>query len=252
MRGLYHASSLAEGVMFQRLQLGSISLISTLMVWFVGIITGQKHNRVLQGLIILFLFSHLLIFIQHPGFTPSLLTPAIKNIHLGAGLTIRYFESEVGAAYALLIAISSLSYVYLFVLLFRHLPRERRQGLIILSLLGYFGGMINDSLVAERFYPFIYLSEYTFLALVLSMAYLLLRRHVDLHAAIQTLNRNLEQKVSDRTARIDELNIELQRKSDFTERIIEKVPFALVLVREDGFILRANETARNLLHSTAG
>jgi protein subunit release factor A len=52
------------------------------------------------------------------------------------------------------------------------------------------------------YYPFIYISEYIFLLIIFSMAYILLERFVNLNKAYEELNLSLEQRVVERTAEI--------------------------------------------------
>src|SRR5262245_31182105 len=43
--GLYNASSLAQGVFWQRLQLQTVLVIAAATVWFVGRLTGKEHTK---------------------------------------------------------------------------------------------------------------------------------------------------------------------------------------------------------------
>jgi hypothetical protein len=56
--------------------------------------------------------------------------------------------------------------------------------------------------VASRAYSFLYVSEYAFLLVIMTMAYALLSRLVDLQAAVEGLNSALERRVEEALADI--------------------------------------------------
>ncbi|HET6421772.1 MAG TPA: hypothetical protein VFG19_16565 [Geobacteraceae bacterium] len=70
---------------------------------------------------------------------------------------------------------------------------------------------MNDSLVAMQLYSFVYISEYSFFFIVISMAYLLLDNFVNLHRAFEDLNVNLELKVQEKTREILEAREQVKR-----------------------------------------
>lgn len=85
---------------------------------------------------------------------------------------------------------------------------------MIASQYVYFAGVINDSLVMNRIYPFIYLSEYAFLFIVLAMSYALLTEFVRMYKEVEIARDRLEEKVGERTQEIQQLNQELQRLAE--------------------------------------
>jgi hypothetical protein len=201
--GLYNAQSLADGVFWQRLQLVSLTPVGVLTLWFYALLIGRRLDRVIGPLCVVFAILALgMLALDAPGITPSVSTPAIKEIQFGGQKLITYYESEIGFLGALGIALSWAIFVYVFgglYLLYRR-GASRHLTAILLGLSAYFAGLINDSLVAGRIYSFLYVSEYAFLLVIAAMAYALLVRFADLHLSIEQLNRGLEQRVQEALA----------------------------------------------------
>ena len=109
-----------------------------------------------------------------------------------------------------------MAYLYLMFLLLRHrLVRGASRSLIVFVGLGTsFVGVVNDTLVASRIYLFIYLSEYSFMIVVLAMSYVLLSELASLYHAVEEANAGLEAKVEERTREITKLNEELRRQAE--------------------------------------
>ncbi len=119
--------------------------------------------------------------------------------------------------YQIEILSSILAYGYLSYLYLRYYQKTKYKGLlfILVCQVSYFLGVINDALVAMQVYKFVYISEYTFFLIIIAMAYTLLDKFVNVHAAYEELNANLERKVSERTSEINTLNEELKRLVDY-------------------------------------
>ena len=114
---------------------------------------------------------------------------------------ITYYEVDLGLIYLIQIISMMAGFLYLIYILFRFYKSNKQiEGpYITFSMVFYFLAALNDSMVASGIYPFIYISEYIFLLIVLSMAYALLNRFVNLHGEFERLNLSLEQKVKERT-----------------------------------------------------
>jgi hypothetical protein len=203
--GLYDSSSVAEGVFWQRQQLRVLLVTGVSMIWFVGLITEGRVNRVLRALIAV-LSALLLVSLatSRAGISVSASTPAIKPVYWGQRLLVTYYESVPGLIDVVSIPVSYVAYAYLFYLLFRAYRREPSQHLaaVMVGQVAYWGGLINDGLVASRAYSFLYVSEYAFLLVIMTMAYALLSRLVDLQAAVEGLNSALERRVEEALADI--------------------------------------------------
>src|SRR5512147_2784561 len=112
---LYNSGSVVEGVFWQRQQLRVLLATGILMIWFVGLITEGRVNRVLRVLIgVLSAFLLVALATSSPGITVSASTPAVKPIHWGQRLLVTYYESEPGLIDLASIPVSYVAYAYLF------------------------------------------------------------------------------------------------------------------------------------------
>src|SRR4030042_2665874 len=212
---LYSSHSLADGVFWQGRQLQTGNIISIFLIWFVIVFTEKKQKTLIPFILwfALLLGASLLL---GSDFTLSPLRPSLKHIIVPGLLQVPYYDGELGAVYLAGVASSLAAYIYLLVLLIRNQSQARRKGslVIVAGLLASFAGVVNDFLVASRIYPFLYLSEYSFMILVLLMSYVLLSEFLRLYQAVEEANRNLEAKVEGRTGEIRTLNVELRRLAE--------------------------------------
>jgi diguanylate cyclase (GGDEF)-like protein len=215
--GFYNSLSLHDGIFWQRLQLDMAVPISIFLIWFTGVFTEQKGNRIINVLIAWFIAIFFVSLVVNPELTLSPFKPDIKNITLFNSIKITYYEGELGIVYLVELLSAIAGYVYLFYLFIRYYLKTKQKSLllIILCQIIYFVGVTNDALVAVQAYPFIYFSEYTYSFIIVSMAYALLSKFVDLHAAFEELNVKLEDKVCERTSEIEKLNEELKQLAEY-------------------------------------
>jgi hypothetical protein len=203
--GLYDARSLEQGIAWQRLQLFSLSLVTGCTIWFLGIFIGRRLTGILRAYVAsLCILVPLALAIDRPGVTLSPLSPSIKVIRHGSRVVMTYYESRVGVIYAIALLAVYLAYGYLFHQLYRAY-RRRRSSYLLAVIVGqgaFVAGLVNDGLVATGVYAFIYVSEYAYLVVIMTMAYALLNRVVDLSLAVEQLNRNLEQRIAEAIADI--------------------------------------------------
>jgi hypothetical protein len=201
--GLYSASDLPTGVFWQGLQLAAVNPISACVVWFVGVLTGHSQTRGVRFFITAFaLLLPFTLLVRVPGLTLATATPVVKAILWNGQPLITYYESRLGVLSNAAVVLSIVAYLYVFALLWRAYRRAPTGALvaIVVGQLAYFVGVVNDILVANQLYPFIYVSEYTYLVVVVVMAGVLLNRFVALHRAVEATSQTLEHEVQDARA----------------------------------------------------
>jgi diguanylate cyclase (GGDEF)-like protein len=210
--GLYNSHSVAQGIIWQRLQLQSMNFISILMVMFVGLYTRQRKNRVIRFALIWFALLFVLSVVLSDKFTLSPSRASIKTVSVFGILHTTYYEAELGLVFTIGMLSAMAVGVYLLSLLRRYQAktRDRSSHVIFAGLIAYFLGVVNDVAVAARVYSFIYLSEYFFLVVVLTGSYALLMTLLALYKSAEDTKQNLENKVVQRTIEIRKLNEDLQ------------------------------------------
>lgn len=196
--GLYDAHSLDVGVFWQGIQLAMPAPIAASALWFAMALTDRPRGRLFRGLMVTFavLFVTTLV-LRVPGITLSPLTPAVKHITWAGRPLVTYYESSLGLLTNLSIGLALVVNVYLLVILWQgYRERSSRPLLaIVIGILVYFVAVMSDTLVANRVYPFVYVSEYAYMVLVAVMAGGLLLNFVGLHRSVEALNRQLEGRV---------------------------------------------------------
>jgi hypothetical protein len=201
--GLYAAPSVAEGISWQRLQLVALALASACTIWFVELVTIRKLSRAGSWLIgLLAMLVVPMLALDQPGITLSVTTPSIKVVHWGGREIVTYHESQLGAVSMLGILIAYLAYARLFWLLYRAYRTDRSAHVlaIIVGQIVYFAALLNDGLVGAGAYSFVYVSEYAYLVVIMTMAHALLGRFVDLHRSVELANATLESRVKEALA----------------------------------------------------
>ncbi len=214
--GLYNSTSVPDGIFWQRLQLQSMASIAVSLIWFSRTFIAQKPNRVVRFLIFGFVGIFLASLVVNPVYTLSADRPAVKDFLLFHSLRVTYYEAEIGPVFLLEFVLAVIAFTYFVSLFYRHYRQTKNKAslLILICQCTYFLGVINDTLVSTQVYRSIYVSEYTFFLIVIAMAYVLLDRFVALYRAYEGLNVRLEEKVSERTREIEQLNESLKHIAD--------------------------------------
>jgi len=202
--GLYNSHNLFDGIFWQHLQFDGIAAISICMIWFTGSVTGQNSSTAIRCLIAWFVLLLVVSQVAGPELTLSPAHPAVKQINLFSLPAITYHEAAPGPIYQGAIVSAIAAYAYLCHLFLTTYRRTRQNTLLVVLAcqLIYFLAVLNDSLIGLQFYQFIYVSEYAFFFIVLSMAFVLLNQFMDLHTEFEALNASLEQQVEEQTQEI--------------------------------------------------
>jgi diguanylate cyclase (GGDEF)-like protein len=214
--GLYNSHSVAQGVVWQGLQLQSGIFISVFILLFVIILTRQRKSRVIPVILIWFAVLLALSIILNDRFTLSPSSPSIKSVSAFGVWHAVYYEGRLGPVYILSLLSNVAGIFYILFLLRRHFSRTRDKNswIIMASLIAYFLGVANDTAVAAHFYSFVYLSEYAFLIVVLAGSYVLLHELLALYKSAEDTRLNLEKIVTERTSEIQELNENLKHQAE--------------------------------------
>jgi len=214
--GLYDSTSVAQGFIWQQLQLQAVDFISVFLVGFVVVYTQRPRSRVLPVSAAWYALLLILSFVLSRELTFSPLYPEVKNVDIPGLLRVTYNEARIGLLYQIEIVSSLGLYAYMTVLLIRRYLATRVKGplVVVCGMFAYFLGAINDTLVGLGVYSSVYVSEYAFMIPVLSMFFVLIRDLGSLYDAIERANATLEARVEERTVEIRRLNDDLRRLAE--------------------------------------
>ena len=172
--GVYNSSSPVEGAQWQRFQLVALSLFAVAFLWFIADYALTKSRKLLYTFSLFLILAAIVEAVDRSNLTWNINKPSIKEIYF-FGHKIVYHEVTQGPFTNFLIILELLTIIYVFWISFRFYKRvHRKKGKPLLHALGlFFAGMLNDTAVSSGLYHFIYLIEYTYLGIVLLMAYFL-------------------------------------------------------------------------------
>ncbi len=199
--GLYNASSLEQGMFWQRFQFASIALFTICFSWFVFFFTRFREGRPFYITSVILSVFIVLGLLLRGEITLSLANPSLKHIKLWNFIDITYFEVQPGlfylAQYLAMFFVVVLGF-YVVIWFYRN-SEDRRRSPLVIAMISFLLASINDSLVGAGVYPFVFLMEYAYLFVIIFMAYVLQNNFIDLTQEVEELNIQLEEKVNERT-----------------------------------------------------
>jgi PAS domain S-box-containing protein len=191
--GLYNATSVAEGAEWQRLQFIALAFLTTAFLWFAADYTGQKPGIVTYAFSVYYLFVVIVQSVDHSALTWLVDQPAIKTVTLPfLGFRIVYYEATLGPFTAVqgLVGLAASTYI-LWISVHSYRRGYRRETVPLFLALGcMYVAALNDTLVSQGVYQFIYAIEYGYLAMILLMAYSLSSTVVEAAMAKEALRES--------------------------------------------------------------
>ena len=197
--GLYHAGSPGEGMFWQRLQLAALPVFTVSLSWFVYFMT-RRTSAAPFIVITAWLGAMLAAGVAvRSELTLSAERPFVKVVHF-AGAVIRYNEVDPGIIHTLQFISMIIAASFLFYVLMKSLlGGDAFARPLLVSMVPFFAASVNDILVGAGVYPFIYMMEYAYMFIIVSMAYVLQNRFIELNREVEELTLQLEDKVNERT-----------------------------------------------------
>lgn len=171
--GAYNNSGLEKGLVWQRWQVATLSLIGATFIWFMVDYAQWKSKRIRNLFSVLFVCGALFVLSDNSGLSWQVDKPAIKQIALPFHLSVTYYEVVPGPITQLLSLMGVLTFVYAFrigIFMYKNQNRSKARPLLY-SVLFYCIGLCNDAAVQMGVYRSIYLIEYTYLGIVAMMAF---------------------------------------------------------------------------------
>lgn len=173
--GAYNNHSLETGPSWQRWQVATLSLFGAAFAWFLVDYTGTRNKRFRNFFAVYFVLAAMLSVFDNTGLSWRMDKPAVKAIPLPFGLDITYYEVTPGIMTTLVSLMGVAVFIYAFRLGIRLYRRDERAKArpLFWSVAFFFIGLCNDAAVQSGLYKSIYLIEYTYMGIVIMMAYFL-------------------------------------------------------------------------------
>jgi len=220
---VYNSSSVLESLPWQRLQMTLLGVVALFFLWFIADYTVDRVNRRwLAGFSVFCLAASVILLFDRTSLTWIMDRPSIKEIRLPFGVAVTYRELHPGIVTTLFSVVGLFMLLYILwvaVAWYRSGEREKARPLIAAMAI-LLAGCVNDAAVNSGLYPFVYVVEYAYLALVVLMSNSLSRQVVDAAAMkealqrseerVRGLNEELERRVRRRTGQLQEVNRELR------------------------------------------
>jgi PAS domain S-box-containing protein len=192
--GLYNATSVSEGMQWQRAQFITLGIFVPAFLWFVTDYTRKQPTITIYLYSIFYLLFIILLLVDRSDWTLMVNQPSIKQIGLPYLQPITYYEVTPGLAATAQGLVGFFATTYILIMGIRHLRRgHKREAMpLILALIPMYAAGIHDTLVTNGVYEFIYLIEYAYLAVILVMAYSLSSTVVEAAIAREELRKSEE------------------------------------------------------------
>jgi serine phosphatase RsbU (regulator of sigma subunit) len=219
--GLYNATNIEQGIFWQKGNFIGTSLISISLIWFISDFTKARIGKRATALTCYFLLMIPVIALMQNGLTLTADNPSVKHIVLGQLLDVTYQEARPGILYSILMLVSIIAFIYLIFILIRYNRSNpnRKAFKIIASFCLFFAGVSNDILVSSGFYNFIYVSEYVFMYIIITMGYMLQTKFIKFQEEVENQNVTLELTVAERTKELKEARDALWGEMQLAEKI---------------------------------
>ena len=190
--GLYSAQSCMEGLIWQQVQIAMLGMFSICFLWFVADYTSLVDPGFKWVFSAFFLFCALMAA-SGSDLVLRADTPSIKQITLPFGLEARYHEVAPGPLLHLqsVAGIFAFGYIIWSAIKYYQTGNRKRAKRLLQGVAIFLVGVANDMAVSAGVYSFVYLLEYTFLAIVLVMA-AFLSREVAAHEHAEAMAHEME------------------------------------------------------------
>ncbi len=225
--GLYLSNSIAEGIWWSRAQIVSLLCFAITFLWFLIDYTHAKGRKIPYLFTAYFIVQIILSILNPDNILQNPEIPNIKHFEFEFGLGITYYEAAAGILSTIHTIHTFFGFLYAIYLIMRfsHSGHRAEARPLFGVMVIYFIGAINDSLIVIDVYQFIYLIEYSYIAIVVYMTYTISKTVVD--AAV------LEQALRESEARY--------------RHIVEGMSDGLLVVDENGKITYVNDPLCKML-----
>ncbi|MBN2116878.1 MAG: PAS domain S-box protein [Anaerolineales bacterium] len=192
--GLYNATSVSEGAQWQRAQFIALAVFVPAFLWFVSDYTRQKPGMGTYVFSAFYLIALLVQLLDRSDLTFPPDQPSIKHITLLYSQSITYYEATLGPFSTVQGLIGIFASTYILILGIRYFRRGyKREAMPLILAIGLmYAAGLHDTFVSNGVYDSIYFIEYSYLAMILMMAYSLSNTIVEAAMAKEELRKSEE------------------------------------------------------------
>ncbi len=207
--GLYNSTDFAVSANWQRLQFVGIAFITAALALFYNKFSGNFSGKIVPAIAIVNLIFCIATLALPGPLTLTAAIPAEKSVEIGKLIHIRYFEVRIGIISTLQLLFSLVVFTVCNIGLIKYFLRsrssDRKEAIVVGMILFYLAGL-NDFFVGIPIYSFVYMFEYSFAGLIVSMALMLVGDFVNLVAEYEKINQRLASDVKERTKELKTLS----------------------------------------------
>jgi hypothetical protein len=195
--GLYNSTDLTISARWQRIQFSAIALVTITLSIFYRQLTCNFSGKTITFITIINLGFIAAIYFLPGNMTLDPSNPAVKSVNFGDFLHIAYFENHPGFVLDLQLLVTMVIFTICILGLIKFQLNKGRSKLeVAVAMIIYYFAGINDSLVSLGVYSFLYLFEYAFAAMIVSMTITLVNDFLNLHEKAENMNVLLEKEVN--------------------------------------------------------
>lgn len=222
---LYQSSTLEEAIPWQLGQFILFCFINIFLIFSVYNLIKRKWEVVPLVLALGFLSYVALMLVLDRDWIFNTTKPLQGRLFFFHNPTDALVEAQPGWLVNLLYGIGVLTLIYLFTIAFIHRSKRKTSPISSYSwaILLMVVALLNDILVKNGVYPFLYLYEYSFVILIGTMLYSLMNNHLD----YMNMRRHL-----------------WEEKQRF--KALSEATFEAIIIHKNGWIIEANKAACDL------
>ncbi|MBN2439717.1 MAG: diguanylate cyclase [Spirochaetales bacterium] len=218
---MYNAQTPDSSLLWQRLQLVSGLFAAPVIALFIFSLLKKHMSLILKTLILSYGIAFLFTLLAPAHWIYNLKDDVLKTISF-FNISITYFEASIQPITFGIFSLFILGIIYAFSILLRSLKNNKEVLPIVIGFSFFFLSCLVDFSITFGFFKFIYITEYSFLSIILFMDYSLMRQLAIFYKEQEVVQEKLERQVEKRTKEIQQLLGKLKEQNKRLTGLVEK------------------------------
>lgn len=206
---LYSAKTSAEAVLFQHMNFSTVIFLAGGITWY----TFLYINRKLDWKFWFLIGAYAILFVLGLFTNEYTLLEETVIMHEIGYLGVAFPEAVPGLVFEIESVLLIINMLWILSLLWRSKTDRHGKKSFVFTILLFFLFGFHDILIAFEVFQNIYLSEFGFAFVILSITYAITRDYVELNNRVMNMNVELEQKVAERTIALKAAKDEAERSN---------------------------------------